>query len=146
MFSDTTRRMSRMPTAYSPRPTRTIAVVPKRRIRSPATCAPDDDEQTRRQQPQTVAGGGQVLGVLEEDRQHEAQPELAHGHHRDGEQPVTVGLEVEVGELEQRVAARGARILSSSHTKVPRMTTRQAEHRDRPRPHSLPATPSGRRR
>ena len=62
----------------------------------------DDDGQAVGQDPQAVLQSRQVLALLEEQGQGEAQPELAHGQHGRGQQPVAEGAVAEHPELEQR--------------------------------------------
>ncbi len=79
--------------------------------RAPAPCQPtadlgaEDHEQPDGQQPESVLRRGQVLAVLEEHREHEQHTELSHGEQQSGEQAVAIGLESELTELEEGIAA-----------------------------------------
>ena len=46
-----------------------------------AELRPDDDEHAERQHPEAVGLGAEVLGVLQEDGEHEEHAELAHRQH-----------------------------------------------------------------
>ena len=104
----------------------------------------DDHEQAGGQEPQAVARGREVLAVLQEDRQHEAEPELAHREHETGEQPVAVALQLQVRELEQR---RRVASLLAPFDEVEAAEDRERDHEhdrhDRNRAGRRPDHPTG---
>ena len=83
-------------------------VTPKRWTSRPPSCAPMMMEMPDGSSQSPFCCAVELLAVLEEHRQHEAEAELAHRREHAGQQAVPVGAVAEVAELEQRVAVARA--------------------------------------
>ena len=110
------------PTVCMARPSRITGTVPMRLVSRPPMGAPTRMDEAVGQHPQAVLQGGEVLALLQEQGQGEAQAELAHGQDGGGEQAVAERAVLEQPELEQGagVAALAARARGGRRRRAPR--------------------------